>query len=77
MKVEITSNKPVNTKRGPSVICQLLIRTAKGIVVHEQWMEPDKALPVGQYECDIELYQLDKRAAVGFVNFRAVSVKAA
>jgi len=52
------------------VIQQVMLRTPQGVVVHEQWMDPAKAVPVGTYECDLEIYQSDRRAAIGFANFR-------
>jgi hypothetical protein len=77
MKLEITSNKAVQTKRGPMVVQQMLIRTANGVVLHEQWTEPQQAQPVGHYEADVEIYQSDRRAAVGFGNLRPIKASAA
>lgn len=70
MKIEVTGNKPVQTKRGPMVVQQYMVRTPNSVVLHEQWVDPSKAVPIGIYEADIELYQADRRAAVGFVNLR-------
>lgn len=70
VKVEVTGSKAVQTKRGPMVVQQVLLRTEKGVVLHEQWMEPQNAVAQGVYEADLDIYQGDRRAQVGFANFR-------